>query len=1358
MPHAVISSALTEAGIRLLNTLIDRAQEFDEQTDDPIFTAIDHWAREVQNEADLNAMFQVAQDQFAERVLAYSRTDTQWMNALAVLLEHGGDTTRAFSLNLWRAYFFRLEEAADALWAQYLDLIKSAAARTDQALPRSWGDWILPIQDYMGLVEARLVGEFAGFERLLASQDVVELLEGAPLEEPARPPAAEAGATFIPGPHFDATATLLAYLSACVERVGRIDPRGQPSANGVSIPISDIYTPLRLVPLAEIGHPGNLARYQTAASTVEEDFIAREPLLAREIDARPGLPPNEAFSRHNEVLVLGEVGAGKTTLLRNATLDYARGLLDRQQASFQVETRPDGSARILLSRPLPVYVDLARYVDERDGEETLPDYALRIAAEMVADQAVIPMLARFIETGQCLLLLDGLDQVATDEQRRMLIEAVTLAADNWRRTGNKIVVSSRLSGIAGAPLPDRFVAYVIRPLDRSQIGPFLLRWSVTQARLRRPMLRDDEAIHAAQTETLTLARAVTTNPQLGALAGSPLILRLLVGVFHNATILAPQRVAVYQTVTDSMIRDWRLPQSAGNRPAVLEHEAVDLLGHLAFWLHASRPGGMISQEELVSILTHIWKQIRPDAREEQGRAAVEDFIGRLNSQTGAFVELMPGRYGFTHVALQEYFTSRYLVSSYRLAPERLRAYLHDPRWDEPVRLAISFTALRSLEDASDLIEVAVLARGGRFESSPFEAWLKRDLLFAARLLASGVEARPAITQEIVKELVAMWIQGDRDSMGRFNRGFDTARRHLSGLDGTLAGRRALQLAIEGLASPDERRQAFAADAATFWPNTLGEASGALVRAGRDAPPLARRAVAQALGHLASLDEEGYRLLLSLVNDTDEKVAEAARATLRKLPPIPQDALSMFVNLLRGGPPAGRRVALRQLAQVGSLPPSVVSELIHLLNDPEAEIRQAAMDALANVTHLSDNALITITRLAMDTKSGLRLAAINALRRPVELPRDVIDHLMEWTYDPEVAIRRASALALATCLNRTPEVMDTLMERLNDPVDSVRADTVEPLALKYPTESKVRHLLAHAVSDPTHRVRVSVAAAFKHFPQPDVEARAALRTLLSDREMIVREAALETIAHIQSPGAELIEYVVSLVTVQDYGIGAKAARTLARLRNLPQSALLALIRALPGCWETEGRAIADCLRAHHPLGMDAISEIMDHAVSKQAGRTQLSQPPVGLRALALEILGNALDEAPDIFGLLLRAAVDAESPEAQIAALRGLGHNRVLWPEVKKALLGLLQEGPLHVRCTAGVTLGRLIHNLPNPDLTADEMGLAAGLLAGLLKEITPRASWEADAGTQNDLLRALSRVVARSKLTPLRLVSRVATE
>ena len=1360
MPLPVITSAFRDAGARILNTLIDRAQDFDAQSpDEPKFFIIETWARLVQNGADLGRIFNAAQEEFTQHESPHARTQTRWLDFLGTLFEFGGEATPAFVSNLWRAYIFRLNGVNEDLWLQYPDLRHAVSVRTDRQLPAAWGDWIIQMQTFMGIAEALLVEAAPEFNHLLTSQDVIDLLEGLEPEAEPRDPFAASGATFVPDPDFDATATLIAYLAAFIDQVGRVDPRGLPQISRAVVPLDGVYTPLLLTPITAFDGSHGYTRYQTATSLDQRTSLSGEPASRADSDGAAGIAPQEALFRSPQALILGEAGCGKTTLLRYLAHEAARGLLDDQQASFQIEHDPEGGTRIALGRPLPIYVDLAEYIDNRGTDESLQSTIMRQGVELIGDQGAVSMLTRFLEAGQCLILLDGLDQAATDEQRRMLSEEVSQAAAHWHAVGNRVAVTSRLAGASGAPLAETFTTYLVRPLDRSQFGPFLLRWSLALVRLKRPLLRDEDALQQAQTETLALVREVTTNPHLAALAASPLMLRLLAGIFRQGTLLTPQRVAVYQMVADALIRDWRLPQTATNPPAVLEMEATTLLGHLAYWLHSSRPAGRLNAAELKSILSQQWRELHPDSLPEQSEAAIGDFIGRLKPHLGALVELEPGQYSFVYQGIQEYFAARYFASSYRLAPERIRRYLHDPRWDEVIRLAIGFTSLRSQEDASDLIEAGVLARGARaaelgHRPSPFEDLLRRDLFFAARLLGAGAEARPAITGEIVRDLMALWLNGDRDSIGRYTLIFDAARQVLSQLDGTQAARRALGIALEALGDKDEHRRAFAADAVTFWPSTQSEAVEALVRAGRgDQPPLVERAVAQALGRVGELPVEAYRLLLGLVNDKDDAVAEAARETLRAAQPAPQEALNLFVDMLHHDLAASRRVALRQLRQVGALPPSVIAELIHVLSDPDAEMRQGAMDALASAAQLPDHALMTICRMAMDTSTGLRLSAVNALRRPVELPPEVIVHLVDWTYDPDVSIRRAAALALGDCLNTSEEVMEALVERLDDPVDSVRAEVVGPLAHKGPDDARVMHVLAHAGRDPTHRVRCAVAEALRFINEPNVEVRTALKNLLNDREVIVREAALATIGQMDEPGGELIDEVTALARVQNIAIGVQAVRALAHQRELPPEALSALISALPSHWENEGREIADCLKAHYPLGMELLNRVMDLAVARGVGITGAGRHPDGLRALALEILGHELNEAQDIHMVLIEAA-KSSSPDVQVAALRGLGLVRVLWPDIREVMFRQLSEGTLAVRCAAGIALGRLMHTLPDPPLSAEEMSELAERLATLLREITPRAAWEDGAETQNDLLRALSQVMARGRPSPPRLPAR----
>ena len=1355
MAIPTITTVLAQALVRLLERLIERAQECGDETDSPVYIVIEHWARGAFDLAAIQDVLNLAQDEFGYLAPANQR----WLEVFAELIAHSGIDIDDFTEDIWLAYFFRLGSAVDSLWDTYPELQRLVTIQTDRSLPRSWGDWIVPMQYFMGHVETRLIEQNDIFEDLLSSEDVLTLLE----EEPVTPSPSGDGLAHPAVPDvytINSAGALNAYLRVYDEQIAHIDARGYPRSVNRTVPLSDVYIPLRLVPLNTSDDSASFVRYQTSTYLNAELTSLREPLNQQVLSANQGVPVLEAIMRHPQTLILGVSGSGKSTLLRYILAEQIRLLQDEDSAGIQIERRPDGSIIIRVTRRLPIYIDLAEYVDDHRGE-TLQEFAVRTSINLINDPAIEPILLDLLRNGQCILLLDGLDQVATEEQRRMLAAAVAHAAAQWRTAGNHVVVTSRFEGYTAAPLPATFQTFVVRALDRSQIGPFLLRWSITLARMRRPLITDDDALRRAESETLSLVREVTSNARLYHLVNTPLMLRMLVGVHRPGMLMTPQRIAIYQLVSDALIREWHLPQAAADRPMVLEQDVTEMLGELAFWLQTSRPAGMLTEQELRDILGNIWSNMHPNASAAYASEAVEGFLRHMRMNPGVLTELAPQRYGFIYQAVQEYFAARYLVSSYRQAPARIRSYIHDPRWDEVIRLAIGFTAMRSREDAADLVEAAVLGRGPRAEQlglscSPFEDLLHRDLFLAARLLGSGIEVGPDIAEFVATGLMELWLDGDRDSVGRFNLIFDTARRHLLMLDGTSASWHALQIARQALNSPDEHRRAFAAEAITFWPSHLAEGCEALVLNGRDAPLLVRQAIAGALGRVGQLSMGAYRLLLNLVSDADERVSERAQHSLRAAAPVPSEALSMWIDFLRSGNPTRRRISLRVLGRMGVLPPVVINELLLLLGDPDPETRQAAVNVLAGVGNLPENVLTAICRAAQDTGASTetRIGAINALRRPVDLPQEVIDLLVDWSYDPDASVRRAAVLALGTCRNTTSDVVDALIERLNDPVDSVRAAVAEPLARKGHDNQRVTHVLAHAVQDSIYSVRCAIATALRLFPNPNEDIRRALLALLSDREMLVRETTLETISQLETPGPEILDYLIALGAVQDLHIASRAVNALARLRNLPEPALRALTETLRMHWQQSGNLIAECLEAHTPLSQTIIHQIMEIAVRNPSGYSTAPRPTGGLRALALEMLGCTFDQAPVVLPVLLDAANNGETVEIQCAALRGLAHLPAMPATINADLQALMNSGQLEVRCAAGIALGAIIRNLADPPLNNDDMLALGGSLNNLIREVTPRASWESETRLQNDLIGALEWVIARAHPSPPRLSAR----
>lgn len=1340
MTDPLITSSLTEAGLRLFETLSVLCRDYAEATDSAIYHRLERDLRAAARADELEAALDAAQTTFS-RAAAVNR---EWLDVFSHLLETAADPQHIFAQNLWRAFLFGSHNAARSLWDQYAEI---HSANGTAPMPSCWGDWLLPMQSFASVMQDFLLDHNPVFGDLLVSDDLFHLIEAHAGAGPEPEPPSAHYAVMGEAP-FDET-TLRAYLELLTQTIGHAGPRYAQRGAQVAIPLDDIFVPVRLVPLADYNRPADTIRHQTATYNDPELNAFHAPLSHHQLESSPGVDISDMLARHNLILVLGGIGAGKSTLLHYIALQYATILGEEPGCEPAFEKLADGSIRYRLPWPLPVFVDLAAYVEARQPGESLQDFLIRTASEHARDGGVERMLLSLLASGQCVILLDGMDQTATDAQRQAVVSEVTTCAGLWADAGNQVVVTGRFEGYDVNPLPPDFACYLLRPFTRDQISAFLLNWRRTLVRMQRPLSSDEDVLRQASGEMWELLRRINSSPRLFALLNTPLLLRMLVETYRPGMMLLPQKAALYKLISDALIHEWRLPQVATHRPTVLEGEVVTLLGELAYWLHGTRPTGMITEHELEQILANIWGDMHPDASSQDVVEAVGDFIGTLRLHPGVLMELAPQRYGFVYQGLQEYFAARRLVSSFRRASERIRYHLHDARWNEVIALAIGFVALSSPDDASDLMEAAVLARGDRAvqfgqASSPFESLLKRDLLFAVRLLGDGIEARPEVTRAVVTQLTEMWLYGERDSLGRFSLIFDSARRHLMKLDGTAAGRIAFQMIADQLEAADEYVQAYAIDALTFWPSLYEEALALLTGLEVESlPSLVRRALARALSYIGPLTPEGYRVLLTLTGDADERVRDMARKTLEAAPPVPLDALGLLLEFLHSDDDRRRRVGLRRIREIGPLPPGVITELLHLVDDPDPTIQRLAVETLAGIPNLPDDARATVYRGLVHADPAFRARAIEALTGPVMLPSPVLDLLIRWTDDLDGNVRVAAVGALGACLNDDPAILDALRARFDDAADSVRAAAIEPLVLKGRDHPSALHILGHIAGDPRPEVRTALARAARHIPRPDVEMQTILSTLLSDREMEVREAVLETIGQLEYPGADVLDHLVGLVTMPEHPIKGKAVAALASLRDLPEWALLALVQVLDSYGEVLGEEIVACLRDHAPLGLEVLAELTDLA-TPPSGPRRMRAATAGMRSLALEILGYSLDDSP-VTQRILANALESDNRRVRVAAMRGLAHARSVSPDVLARLEKMLRSDQLEVRCAAGVTLGYLIRNLPYLALEGDDLlGVARGL-AQTLSELTPHAAWERESQAQNEILQALNWVVARCR-------------
>src|SRR5262249_27174232 len=111
-----------------------------------------------------------------------------------------------------------------------------------------------------------------------------------------------------------------------------------------------------------------------------------------------------------------------------------------------------------------------------------------------------------------------------------------------------------------------------------------------------------------------------------------------------------------------------------------------------------------------------------------------------------------------HLTFEEYFAARELVRRPDRLTKRIYGLRHQPRWEEPILLAIGFVSEAYPDLPGDLIRTAILAEGADacergFKSSPREKILHRDLLLATQCIGDCVTIDATLRRQVIERLV-----------------------------------------------------------------------------------------------------------------------------------------------------------------------------------------------------------------------------------------------------------------------------------------------------------------------------------------------------------------------------------------------------------------------------------------------------------------------------------------------------------------------------------------------------------------------------------------------------------------------------
>ena len=417
------------------------------------------------------------------------------------------------------------------------------------------------------------------------------------------------------------------------------------ATGGDHIPeLGDVYVDVALVSRAPQQGPGDLvaAGDASARHTIDE-------LLDRR--ARVTLA------------LIGQPGSGKSTLLAHAA---------RRSGATTVWSHLGGGHPG--RRRVPVLLALRERADSivANPAISLPD-VIRAAVGSGPGKEPGGWWERQLERGRCLILLDGLDEVARADDRIAVAEWIERQIP--AHPDNHFVVTSRSYDFLG-PLATAADVLVARPFTARQIQLFLDRWYLAAER------------HATGASGRTAGRAVQlraresadrlnallqANSALRDLAVNPLLLTMIATAHRYRGALPGSRADLYGEICQVLLS--RRAQ-AKDLPELLSWPAKQmLLASLAYQMmrdHASD----LPAARVLEILS-------PQLERYSSSVSGEAFLDNV-ARNGLLVEA-EGRYAFTHLTFQEYLAARHVSANSDLVKSLVDS-VSDPWWHESILL------------------------------------------------------------------------------------------------------------------------------------------------------------------------------------------------------------------------------------------------------------------------------------------------------------------------------------------------------------------------------------------------------------------------------------------------------------------------------------------------------------------------------------------------------------------------------------------------------------------------------------------------------------------------------------------------
>jgi energy-coupling factor transporter ATP-binding protein EcfA2 len=502
------------------------------------------------------------------------------------------------------------------------------------------------------------------------------------------------------------------YLESIGRKYRHLELFGLKTRTPVSIELRKVYVPLKAV------KPGD-KRWKYTGDIESEPSPMPDPLDQRRLhkDEREERSKDikvdtaSLLRREKLLMILGGPGCGKTTFVGLLALAFATNNQRDWLGVFEHKIPICIPCRDLNPAELPNASEF--------GECCLPD--------LLKEDDPGDYFKSLLDKGDCLILIDGLDEVPTVENRRTIVkwihDLVTVCGNN------QFVVTSRIIGYEQAPVEAGFAHYYVSDFDRNDVADFTKKWYETI----ETTLKDDsdqtlaEAVGSAD----KLIKTIEKNDRIKRLASNPLLLSIIATVHRYAGRLPDNRAKLYSDCVDLLLGS--KDEALGVELKLRAEQKLEVLKPIAHYL-ACREKRNIPLKDL----KHEIGRYLPGVA--TGSVTVDDFITEVKNRSGLLVESGQDVFGFSHLTFQEYLVALYIKDQDN-GVDLLIAKKDNPRWREITLLWCS------MSDVTPFVSRLLECR---------EDVLLSNLCLAGFCIGDKLRVSPVLLRRVCDKLYDYW--------------------------------------------------------------------------------------------------------------------------------------------------------------------------------------------------------------------------------------------------------------------------------------------------------------------------------------------------------------------------------------------------------------------------------------------------------------------------------------------------------------------------------------------------------------------------------------------------------------------------